>query len=300
MEMQEPVRNSASSGPNTLTGFRRELNDTNRPLNRVKNELLAMAAEFVGTTMFLLFAFIATHVVSTPATPTATGDNPPDHVQALLYISLAFGFSLAVNVWVFFRVSGGLFNPVISMAYCLVGSITPLRAVLLTLSQLLGGMSAAAIASALVPGQILTETQLNSASGISISQGLFMEMFMACQVVITVLLLAAEKSKTTILAPLAIGFAQFVVMLAGTNYTGASANPARSFGPCVADRHFDGYHWIYWVGPYLGGLVAVGFYWFLKVFDYEQVNPNKIADLSVAEKSRDDAGESTRDNSERV
>lgn len=78
-------------------------------------------------------------------------------------------------------------------------------------------------------------------------------------------MLAAEKSKDTFLAPIGIGLSLFVVEIAGVNYTGASVNPARSFGPCVAAASFTGYHWIYWLGPVLGALVAGGFYHFVKV-----------------------------------
>jgi aquaporin related protein len=50
-------------------------------------------------------------------------------------------------------------------------------------------------------------------------------------------------------------------------------NPARSFGPCVIMHDFEGYHWIYWVGPLGGALVATGFYWLLKILEYETANP---------------------------
>ena len=63
----------------------------------------------------------------------------------LLYISLCFGFSLAVNAWIFFRVSGGLFNPAVSLAMALVGALTPKRAALLALSQILGGITVSLI-----------------------------------------------------------------------------------------------------------------------------------------------------------
>lgn len=52
-------------------------------------------------------------------------------------------------------------------------------------------------------------------------------------------------------------------------------NPARSLGPDVINRDFPGYHWIYWVGPLLGCLVACGFYGFLRIFHYEAVNPGQ-------------------------
>ena len=61
-------------------------------------------------------------------------------------------------------------------------------------------------------------------------------------------------------------------------YTGGSLNPARSFGPCVVLRSFASYHWIYWVGPILGTLLACGFYKFIKALEYETANPGQDLD----------------------
>ena len=78
--------------------------------NRVRHLFVSMLGEFIGTTLFLTFAFAATQVANTP--PNRTVDSPAS-TSTLLYISLAFGFSLLVNVWIFFRISGGLFNPAV-------------------------------------------------------------------------------------------------------------------------------------------------------------------------------------------
>jgi aquaporin related protein len=64
----------------------------------------------------------------------------------------------------------------------------------------------------------------------------------------------------------------------GVLYTGGSLNPARSFGPDVATKRFDGYHWIYWVGPLLGALLAVGLYRLLKMLEYHTANPDVDGD----------------------
>merc|ERR1712098_358269 len=80
-----------------------------------KNHAVAFMGEFVGTFMFLFFAFTGTQVANIgvgdstdqSTTGSATGFNP----ATLLYIALSFGFSLMVNAWIFFRISGGLFNP---------------------------------------------------------------------------------------------------------------------------------------------------------------------------------------------
>lgn len=89
----------------------------------VRNHFVAMCGEFVGTTLFLFFALGGTQVANNIPTSSGesieeTGSNP----QQLQYIALSFGFSLAVNAWVFFRISGGLFNPAVTLGMCIVSS----------------------------------------------------------------------------------------------------------------------------------------------------------------------------------
>ena len=103
-----------------------------------------------------------TQVALTPTTSitgqTAEGQDDSSvstvNTSNLLYIALGFGFSLAVNAWIFFRVSGGLFNPAVSWGMMLVGALTPLRAALLTVAQILGGIVGAAIIQAITPGTL--------------------------------------------------------------------------------------------------------------------------------------------------
>lgn len=67
----------------------------------------------------------------------------------------------------------------------------------------------------------------------------------------------------------------------GVYYTGGSVNPARTFGPCVVLGSFHAYHWIYWIGPFLGSLVATGFYLLVKALEYETVNPEQDTDVPI-------------------
>ena len=76
--------------------------------NKMRMLLIGFLGEFIGTFLFLFFAFAATQTAN-----NLRGGRGMD-IHSLMYISLAFGFSLAVNVWVFFRISGGLFNPAVS------------------------------------------------------------------------------------------------------------------------------------------------------------------------------------------
>ncbi|KAF2018246.1 aquaporin-like protein [Aaosphaeria arxii CBS 175.79] len=260
-------------------------NSRNAPLTkRWRNEFVAAAAEFAGTFMFLFFAFGGTQVANTSATaadPATSGQQGGSITQqpntsVLLYIALSFGFSLMINVWVFFRVSGGLFNPAVTLGLYLIGSITPIRASLCFLSQMLAGMCAAAVVSAILPGPLSVSTTLGS--GTTAARGVFLEMFLTALLVFTIFMLAAEKHKATYLAPIGIGLALFVAELMGVFYTGGSLNPARSFGPCVATRRFPGYHYIYWFGPLMGTLLAWGMYKIVKTVEYQTVNPGQDFD----------------------
>lgn len=153
----------------------------------------------------------------------------------------------------------------------------------------MGGIAAAGVVSALFPGALNVGTRLGG--GTSISQGLFIEMFLTAQLVFVIIMLAAVKHKSTFLAPVGIGLAFFVTEMIGMfvssclcmdhsdgpgiYYTGGSLNPARSLGPDVINRQFPGYHWIYWVGPLLGSLLASGFFALLQRLRYETCNPGQ-------------------------
>jgi len=181
---------------------------------------------------------------------------------------------LLVNVWMFYRISGGLFNPAVTLGMCLSGALPWMRAVFLFPAQILAGISAAALVDCMFPGDIAT-VNTTLAPGTSIVQGVFIEMFLTVELIFAVLMLAAEKSKDTFIAPIGIGLALFVAELGGVYYTGGSLNPTRSFGPAVASKKFPGYHWIYWVGPCLGAVVTAGYFRFVKHFHYEEANPGQ-------------------------
>ena len=164
----------------------------------------------------------------------------------------------------------------VSLGMMIVGAVPWSRGCLVIISQLIGGIAAAAVVSALYPGQLNVRTTLGAQT--SRAQGLFIEMFLTAELVFTIFMLAAEKHKGTFIAPVGIGLSLFIAELSGVYYTGGSLNPARSFGPCVVVHTFEDYHWIYWVGPLFGSLLASGFYKFIKMLEYETANPGQDFD----------------------
>ena len=84
------------------------------PLGYWKDHFVAATGEFVGTFLFLFLAFAA-HLMAVEQSQFTRLDGT-NNSETVVFISLAYGFSLLVNAWIFYRISGGLFNP----AVCIV------------------------------------------------------------------------------------------------------------------------------------------------------------------------------------
>lgn len=270
-----------------------------KPSGGMKTHLVAAIGEFVGTVIFLWFAFAAHQMVILQASDVAVRNLLAAN-QAIIFIALAYGFSLLVTVWIFYRVTSGVFNPAVTIGLMAAGVMPIVRGIILIVVQFLGAIVAAALVAAMFPGDIeIVNTVLSPDT--SIARGLFIEMFLTTFLTLTVLMVAGGRHRshrlrapaatgdvvittttydTTshgddgkthyITAPIAIGLALFVANLAGLYYTGASLNPARSFGPAVAGADFPGHHWIYWLGPILGGILAAVIFRIMKVLRYDE------------------------------
>lgn len=126
---------------------------------------------------------------------------------------------------------------------------------------MIGGIVASAIVLGLTPGPFLVGCDLSE--GINAAQGVFIEIFANAFFILSILMLAAEKSAVTPMAPIGIGLTFFACHLFAAPLTGSALNPARAFGPAVVTS-FPGIHWVYWVGPGLGACLASSFYAWLK------------------------------------
>jgi aquaporin related protein len=139
----------------------------------VNHSLTWSRFRFTGTFLFLFMAFATTQVANASSSGSGGQDNGITQVpnaSALTYIALGFGFSLAVNAWVFFRVSGGLFNPAVTLGMALIGAIGWVRGSLIFLAQILGSMAAAGVVLSTFPGPMNVSTTLGG--GTSVVQGL--------------------------------------------------------------------------------------------------------------------------------
>ncbi|POW04333.1 hypothetical protein PSHT_11240 [Puccinia striiformis] len=275
-------------------------------LAELKRDLLASVAEYLGTTVFLLMGLggIQAAAISNEAAKEASRTsvvNEVASVSQLLYISTrldktilfpsaaslsnclhrlgkfsSMALALLASAWTFFRISGSVFNPNVAIALALTGALKPIRFILYVVAEILAGITASAILNAILPGALAVGCGLGVET--KVWQGLVIEALLTGILTITVLFLAVEKHRATPFAPVAIGLVLFATHMFGVVFTGAAMNSARAFGPDVITG-FKSYHWIYWIGPSIGSIVAAMIYLFLKSVDYESFNPKQDSDL---------------------
>jgi MIP family channel proteins len=220
--------------------------------------LAAYIAELVGT--FFLVFFI-TSVVTLYVATGADAQFGSDFAV----VGLAQGFLLFALVQIMAGVSGGHFNPAVTVAAAALRRIDPLDAVVYILAQLSGGVLGALLTKAL----LLDEGRAGNYGAATISplvgdnfDGMILEAIGTFMLVLAVLAVALNPRARKEWGPLAIGLTlAFVVMVMGP-LTGSAVNPARWFGPALVGNEF-GDVWPYLVGDFLGGLLAAAFFFFV-------------------------------------
>ena len=214
------------------------------------NKVRLYAAEAIGTFFLVLIG-----VGSVSASKMATGS------VDLLAVALAFGLVVAAIVAATGHISGAHINPAVTVSLLVVGKIGAVDAVAYIVSQLVGAVLAGFACEALLDPAAAAAGATQLAPSVSAMQGLGLEAVLTFILVFvifgTAVDMRAQKSPG-----LFIGLAVAVDILVGGPYTGASMNPARSFGPALAGGVWA-QHWVYWVGPLLGAIAAAIAYTFL-------------------------------------
>jgi aquaporin Z len=209
----------------------------------------APLAEFIGT-FFLCFAGIAA-ILST--TPTIGGGG------GLVAIALAHGLALSIAVNAFAGVSGGHCNPAVTLGMMAVGRIRAAKGPVYILAQLAGATAAAAICAAIFPASAVAEANL----GIPLPAAwVGTGALVTAEIVATMLLLFAifgtavdSRGQALKIGGFGVGLTVTLDILAIGPVTGASMNPARSFGPALVQGYWD-WHVFYWLAPIVGGVLA--------------------------------------------
>jgi MIP family channel proteins len=213
--------------------------------------LAAYLAELIGT--FLLVFFIVSIVVLF----VATGNNPQFGtdfaVVGLVHAFLLFGLIVMFGV-----VSGGHFNPAVTLAAAAIKRIAPVDAVIYMLAQLSGGVLGALLAKSM----LLDEGRATNYAAAEVSgllsgnfSGMIVEAIGTFCLVLVILAAVYSKKSVKDWAPLAIGTTLGFIVMFGGPLTGGSFNPARWFGPALVANEWGGV-WPYLLGPIVGSLLA--------------------------------------------
>jgi aquaporin Z len=180
----------------------------------------------------------------------------------IVAIALANGLAIGIMVTNLGHISGGHFNPAITVGFVVTRRITPLLAAVYWFFQLLG-----AVCAAFILRYLFTELAVRAGAApvpnIADGKAVLLEAIMTFFLVWAVWATAVDpRGAFKAIAGLAIGLTISIDVFVGGPVTGAAMNPARSFGPELAGNIWTGW-WIYWVGPIAGALVAAGVYEYL-------------------------------------
>ena len=251
-------------------------------------------AEFVGT-FALIFAGAGSALAIAKALAPALTSAPAIDVYGgltLVGVALANGLAIAVMVSAVGHISGGHFNPAVTLGFVVTRRIAPSLAVVYWSMQFAGAAAAAALLRWLFPESTRRITHLGApglSSGVSIWQGLVIEIVLTFFLVWVVFATAADPGGTfKSIAGLAIGLTITMDVLVGGPMTGAAMNPARAFGPELLSRHWTD-AWVWYAGPFVGAALAALVYDTLYLRPSRPVVPVGPPDTGVIEPRPGDA-----------
>lgn len=180
--------------------------------------------------------------------------------EAVLFISFGHGAAIGLMVYAFGHISGAHINPAVTIPMMITRKIGVADGVGYIVFQLIGAVAAAASLKVIVPelgAKVNFATQGGPSEFInnSIGAGFAVEAILTFFLVTVIFMTAVHKKASAGLHGLSIGGMIFLIHLVGVPLTGASVNPARTFGPAVISGFWE-FHWLYWAAPILGGIIA--------------------------------------------
>ncbi len=180
-------------------------------------------------------------------------------IEGIIMISLAHGSAIGLMVYAFGHISGAHINPAVTIPMIITKKISPADGAGYIALQIIGGIIAAFALVAILPDLGQSVNFGTQAPGDLIQgdpmKALWLEMIFTFFLVTTIFLVAVHKKGPAGMHGISIGGMVFLLHLVGVPLTGASMNPARTLGPAIASGFWE-FHWIYWVGPIIGGIIA--------------------------------------------
>uniref|UniRef100_A0A8C4T3F4 Uncharacterized protein n=1 Tax=Erpetoichthys calabaricus TaxID=27687 RepID=A0A8C4T3F4_ERPCA len=196
--------------------------------------LRSLLSEYVGTTVFVF----------------ASSPDP-------IHVSLTFGISVALMSACLGTAGAVHLNPAVTLSLLAGVRMSLASALLYMIAQVLGAITASGFIRSVTPPEVRGDLALPLTTlvtpGVSEFQAVCVEMMVTFQLVLCVFATSDQKAGLSKMAPVIVGSSVTLGHLIG--FTGCSMNPARSLGPAIITANFES-HWVFWVGPFTGALLA--------------------------------------------
>ncbi|GAA1378888.1 aquaporin Z [Luteococcus sanguinis] len=226
-----------------------------------------LVAEFLGT-LWLVFggagsAVLAAKVLSTDPTPVNMG-------IGFVGVALAFGLTVMTAAYAFGHLSGGHFNPAVTLGLAVAKRVEWAAVVPYIVAQVIGGIVGAGILyviasgkdgfSASASGFASNGYGAHSPAGYSMLAALVVEIVLTC-IFLFIILGSTDKRAPKGFAPIAIGLGLTLIHLISIPVTNTSVNPARSLATAVFTGGWAlSQVWLFWVAPIIGAVIAGALY----------------------------------------
>lgn len=211
-----------------------------------------LIAEVVGTFLFFFFGFMGIAAAT-------------EQSLAGVAVAAAFGLGVALAIFAFGHISGGHYNPAVTLGLA-AGRQFPWKEVPgYWFAQFIGGMSAAGLVNAAFGNDVQTALVNAPSGGVSDGKLFVLEAVATFLFVMLISAVATDKRApwNGVFAPVAIGGFIFTAAITVGSFTSGSFNPARSLAPAIYESAGDKL-WIYIVAPLVGGLVGGVAYWAIR------------------------------------
>jgi aquaporin Z len=197
-------------------------------------------AELIGTFLFLTIGYASVAALRAAEVP------------GLLVVSFAFPLGLLAAIFAVGHISGGHFNPAVTIAMVLDKRTAPMDAVGYIVAQTIGAIGAAAVVLIVAGQASVAAGATKPGGGVTEIGALILEIVLSAGFV-TVILTSTKRAPA--LAPLAIPLTLIAIHFAAAPLSGASVNPVRSIGSALVGGDLAGL-WIYLVGPIVGAAIG--------------------------------------------
>ncbi len=201
-------------------------------------------AELVGTFLFLAIGYASVAAFTAAEAP------------GLLVVPFSFGFGLLAAIFAVGHISGGHFNPAVTVGMILDKRISPVDAAGYIVAQVIGAIGAAAVVLIVTSQTAVAAGVTKPGGGVTDIGALILEIVMTAAFLLVIL---SSTKRAPALAPLAIPLALVAIHFGSASLSGASVNPARSLGSALVGGDLTAL-WVYIVAPVIGAALGWAIY----------------------------------------